>query len=243
MGWTKPGLVTAAALTACGIGYAAGAQRERMEPSAEVASMLEDLPAAAEKMPPQSPARQAIEAGDLDAARAMLSFRPLAEAPVPEGFPAFTHVGVIEVKQYPAYRKASGPGFWPLFQHIKAEKIPMTAPVEMTRAGQDGRSPMAFLYQNPEVGTTGSANGVEVSDAQATTAVSLGVRGSMTQATVLDAKERLEAWLAEHPEYKKSGMTPLRLFGYNSPMVPDSDKYWEAQLLIEPAEPAASGTP
>ncbi|MEM9187389.1 MAG: heme-binding protein [Planctomycetota bacterium] len=224
------------ALAACGIGYAEGEAKPRMEPSASVAAMLADLPTAAAKLPPQSPVRQAVEAGDLDRARAMLGFRPLAEAPLPEGFPAFTPVGVIEVKKYPAYRKASGPGFWPLFQHIKAENIPMTAPVEMTRAGRNGQRPMAFLYQNTSVGKTGDAGGVVVADAEPTMAVSLGIRGRMSQASTIDAKKRLDGWLADHPEYRRATMTPFRLFGYSSPMVPDADKYWEAQVLIEPTQ-------
>ncbi|MEM6331212.1 MAG: heme-binding protein [Planctomycetota bacterium] len=254
MSWTRPALVAIIALAACAIGYAAGGERERMEISERVAEMLADLPAAAEAMPPHSPAREAIEAGEVDRAREMLSFRPLAEAPVPEGFPSFTPVGLIEVKQYPAYRKASGPGFWQLFQHIQAEQIPMTAPVEMTRgraskgddAGGgpkvDGRSPMAFLYQNTGVGQTGEAGVVAVTDNEPTVAVSLGVRGKMTSAGVADATKRLQAWLAANPQYRAAGEESVRLFGYNSPMVPANQTYWEAQIVIEAvdAEPAPS---
>ena len=57
------------------------------------------------------------------------------EAPLPDGFPTYTPVGEIEVKRYPAYRKAEttgGVAFWTLFQHIKTAGISMTAPVEMT---------------------------------------------------------------------------------------------------------------
>ena len=242
MGFGKLGMVLLVALVACGIGYAAGGLRERMEPDDSVAAMLVDLSAAATQLSPHSPVREAVDAGDLDAAREMLQFRPLAEAPVPEGFPAFTPVGVIEVKEYPAYRKASGPGFWPLFQHIKTEKIPMTAPVEMTKPGGDGRAPMAFLYQNTSVGSVGPANGVDVQDAGRTTVVSLGVRGRMNEASLSDAKRRLEGWLADQSQYRGSGENPWRLFGYNSPMVPDTEKYWEAQMLIEPVEQPAGDT-
>ena len=47
-------------------------------------------------------------------------FQPIKEAEMPKGFPGYTPVGQIEVKQYPAYRKASTSGlaeFWTLFQH------------------------------------------------------------------------------------------------------------------------------
>ena len=61
-------------------------------------------------------------------------FRPIKEAEMPQGFPGYTPVGQIEIKQYPAYRKAfaSGPAeFWLLFSHIKQNNVAMTAPVEM----------------------------------------------------------------------------------------------------------------
>ena len=38
-------------------------------------------------------------------------FKPIKEAEMPKGFPGYTPVGKIEVKQYPAYRKASGEQF------------------------------------------------------------------------------------------------------------------------------------
>lgn len=238
MGYRNAFSLVLAMVLAGGVAWAAGDNRERMPADAKIEAMLADLPAAAAKQPPQSPLRQAVEAGKLDQANAMLRFRPLSEAPVPEGFPSFTPVGVIELKQYPAYRKAEGPGFWPLFQHIKAENIPMTAPVEMTQAGgNNGRRPMAFLYQSPEVGQTGPANGVEVVDDEATLAVSIGVRGRMTKALAKDARDRLEGWLVDNPEYVARSEKPFRLFGYSSPMVPDTNKYWEAQIVLEKANP------
>ncbi|MEM1304504.1 MAG: heme-binding protein [Planctomycetota bacterium] len=200
--------------------------------------------ALAESVPPQSPVREAIDAGDLAAAREMLAFRPLDEAPLPEGFPAFTPVGVIEVKQYPAYRKAEGRGFWPLFRHIQQRAIPMTTPVEMTRAGARGDAPMAFLYQNTSVGETGDdggGEGVTVTDAEATLAVSLGMRGGMNTEKTIDAKRRLDAWLADNPDYRRNGMTPFRMFGYNSPMVGDAERYWEAQVLVERVPTSGGG--
>ena len=51
-------------------------------------------------------------------------FHPIKEAEMPKGFPDYTPVGQIEIKHYPAYRKATASGmaeFWTLFQHIKAE--------------------------------------------------------------------------------------------------------------------------
>lgn len=81
-----------------GVAYAAVPQRSRMDPPDAVEAMLADLAAAAESQPAQSPLRQAVEAGELDAAREMLRFRPYSEGPLPEGFPTYTPVGVIQVK-------------------------------------------------------------------------------------------------------------------------------------------------
>lgn len=237
MGWFNWKRATAAvALLAGGVAYAAG-RGERMPSPEYIEGLLADLPAAEEKLEPHSPARDAIAAGDLDAAREMLSFCPYTEAPLPEGFPAFTPVGVIEIKQYPAYRKAVGPAFWPLFQHIQTQNIPMTAPVEMTRApSRDGRDGMAFLYQNTHVGETGPIDGVAVEDTPATLAVSLGVRGRMSEELAEGAKATLRSWLAEQTAYEAASDEPFRLFGYSSPMVPDAKKYWETQMVIQPVE-------
>lgn len=233
-GWKR--FVACLVALAGGVAFAAG-RGERMPLGEGIEAMLADLPAAAEKLEPHSPAREAIEAGDLDAAREMLGFRPYAEAPLPEGFPAFTPVGVIVVKSYPAYRKAVGPAFWPLFKHIKNQGIPMTAPVEMTAApsrGNDGA--MAFLYQSTEVGELGPIDGVAVEETPATLVASLGMRGRMNEATADKARATLEAWLADQTLYGQAGEEPFRLFGYSSPMVPNAKKYWEAQVLLEPVE-------
>lgn len=233
-------LTAGAAALVAGVAYAAG-RGERMPAVEYVEGLLADLPAAAEQLEPHSPVRAAIEAGEVERAREMLAFRPYAEAPLPEGFPAFTPVGVIEVKQYPAYRKAVGSAFWPLFNHIQNQGIPMTAPVEMRSApkdapngGNDGA--MAFLYQNTEVGELGPIDGVAVEETPETLVASLGMRGRMSEATAAEAKATLEAWLADQTEYRRAGEEPFRLFGYSSPMVPDTEKYWEAQVLLEAAE-------
>jgi len=220
-----------------GLGAGGG---ERMPMPEYVEKLLANLATAPDQLQPHSPARQAIESGDLEAARKMLAFQPLAEAAVPKGFPAFTPVGVIEVKIYPSYRKAEGPGFWPLFQHIQSRSIPMTAPVEMTAANRSPRSEMAFLYQSTKVGNTGEVeNGVAVVDAAETTVASLGVRGRMTPQVASEAKTALVAWLNQQEQYERvgKGEASFRYFGYNSPMVPDREKYWEAQLLIKAVQP------
>lgn len=62
--------------------------------------------------------------------------------PLPEGYPAPTPPGAIDVKHYPSVRRAEydvagvgragmNGGFWPLFIHIQSRDIEMTSPVEM----------------------------------------------------------------------------------------------------------------
>lgn len=219
------------------VGHAAE-KVERLPTPDNVAGWLADLPAAAAAIQPHSPARDAIEAGDLDKAREMLSFRPRAEAPLPEGFPPFTPVGVIEVKEYPAYRRAVGPSFWTLFRHIQKQQIPMTAPVEMNQApGANGDGAMAFLYQNTGVGERGEIDGVEVEDIPATMVISLGFRGGLEKRQVADSEQRLRAWIAEQSEYRAAKEAEIRLFGYNGPQVPERDRYGEVQIVLEPTAP------
>ena len=63
-------------------------------------------------------------------------FKPIVEAEMPSGFPQVTPVREIQIKRYPAYRKAvadarADRAFWTLFSHIKQNDVAMTAPVEM----------------------------------------------------------------------------------------------------------------
>ncbi len=174
-------------------------------------------------------------------------FKPTIEAEMPQGFPGHTPVGTIEVKTYPAYRKASAAGaaaFWKLFAHISRNDIPMTAPVEITygqpdEQQRDERS-MAFLYGRPDMGEAGPKGLVEVADVQSMTVVSMGARGAHTASAVEEARRQLQAWLDERAdEYRASG--PLRVMGYNSPMVPAERLFFEVQIPIEkvaaPVEP------
>ena len=73
-------------------------------------------------------------------------FKPIKEAELPKGFPTYTPVGTIEVKQYPAARlvqaKSGGDsGFWRLFMHIKSHDVAMTAPVQMEYHNESRANP------------------------------------------------------------------------------------------------------
>ncbi len=166
---------------------------------------------------------------------------------MPEGFPPYTPVGKVEVKEYPAYRKAEAAGriaFWTLFRHISQADISMTAPVEMTYQ-EDGppvgrEQAMAFLYGDPTLGTPGRQGGVDVSDVPPMRVVSIGVRGARTNAAVSTAHNRLLDWLGEHAEqYQQDG--PVRVLGYNSPFVPRDRQFFEVQIPIRERSANAPG--
>lgn len=165
-------------------------------------------------------------------------FTIIKEAEMPRGFPAPTAVGRIEVKQYPAYRRATATGvgqFWTLFRHIKKNDVAMTAPVEMDYgppgSGANKNGSMSFLYERPDQGEAGKQGGVEVVDVEAATVVSIGCRGRQTAEAVSEAQDRLLTWLAENDAYAPVG--PLRVMGYNSPFVPRDKNYFEVQIPVE----------
>lgn len=166
------------------------------------------------------------------------TFKPIVEASLPDGFPGYTPVGEIEVKHYPAYRKAETSGrvaFWTLFGHIKSEGIPMTAPVEMTFQ-KDGppvgrEQSMGFLYVNKNTGNAGRKGNVDVIDVPAATVLSIGMRGGRSDSVLVEAEQSLRNWLAENKtRYDQSGA--VRVMGYNSPFVPRDRQFFEVQIPI-----------
>jgi len=169
-------------------------------------------------------------------------FQPTKEAEMPRGFPGYTPVGRIEVKQYPAYRKASTSGnaeFWTLFLHIKQNDVQMTAPVELDYGEPRGEKlkerSMSFLYERPDQGAAGKQGAVEVVDVPAMMVISIGCRGARNAASLTEAREKLIHWLDEHKaEYAAAG--PLRAMGYNSPFVPREKNFFEVQIPVKPAE-------
>ena len=164
-------------------------------------------------------------------------FKPLIEAPLPAGFPAPGPVGEAVLKEYPKYRAARAEGrasFWTLFNHIKKNKIAMTAPVEMAVSDNGDvlrQQGMAFLYASPELGRTGSDGRVDVVDLEPARVFSYGIRGPMTDAKIRAAKDAITERLAqESTTWRRDG--EWRLLGYNSPMVPAARRFWELQVPV-----------
>ncbi|TWT76890.1 SOUL heme-binding protein [Posidoniimonas polymericola] len=172
----------------------------------------------------------------------MLAFVPLGEAKLPEGFPTYTPVGMIEVKRYPKQRMAMAKQFMTLFGHISTNGIAMTAPVQMeyeaSAAGRPQQQSMAFFYASPEIGKPGERGAVTVVDREPTEVVALGVRGGVGSQVIEDANARLERWVADQSKYEVSG--PLRVMGYNSPMVGRKNQFHEVQLPLKRAATSAA---
>ncbi len=165
---------------------------------------------------------------------AMLSFEPLLEADLPEGVPTYTPVGAIEVKRYPAYRKATASAFFTLFRHIQSNKIAMTAPVQMefeeTDGGKLAQQSMSFLYGSMDLGETGTLGSVIVADSEPITVVSTGVSGLRKPDVLSDSVARLNRWIDQNPKFERAGA--VRVMGYNSPFVPATRQYFEVQIPV-----------
>lgn len=175
-------------------------------------------------------------------------------APLPDGFPQPTPAGKIEVKQYPAYRsgtysyegklsQAANAAFEPLFRHISANGISMTAPVEARyskatlteipqgKSDEVGQVEVSFLYRNEAVKPKQISAGIKVQDHPAITVVSIGISGPYTYAGYQENLGRLRTWLTAHQGYQVS-RAPRRFF-YDSPFTPDMFKRSEVQIPIK----------
>lgn len=172
-----------------------------------------------------------------------LAFRPYMQAQTPPGWPAFTPIGEVELKQYPKYRMAvidrdSGlpeqAFFFQLFSHIQRNDVKMTAPVEMEVKNINRGMPMqsmAFLYETADQGTLGEDGRVKVIEVSPWLGVGIGMRGNPRADKVLEATKRLDAFLESKPMLERAGN--VRVMGYNDPSVPDEREYFEVIVPVK----------
>lgn len=175
----------------------------------------------------------------------------IKSAPLPDGWPELSPVSEAVIREYPEYRAAAvtdsdpslnnrqrtGPMFMQLFNHIKNNDIPMTAPVEMgyeqSSSGSDEMTSMAFLYRTADVGPVGNDGPVTVRDVPAQTFASVGVRGDYNETNFRKGLEIVDAWLNQHTdEWEQTG--PPRYLGYNGPFTLSSMRYGEVQVPVKP---------
>ena len=177
--------------------------------------------------------------------------------PLPEGYPAPTPPGAIEIKHYPSVRRAQvtieggvdtsrrqNSSFWPLFRHIEANGIAMTAPVEMdyTGMGPDGEGDleswtMAFLYRTRDLhptGTDASDQRVVIIDSEPVTVLSEGYTGDSSMLRVRAEVFSLNKWIESQSEWEIVG--DPRSFGYNGPSVSRARRWGEVQIPIRKVE-------
>ncbi|MEY3774915.1 MAG: hypothetical protein RLZZ129_1695 [Verrucomicrobiota bacterium] len=140
----------------------------------------------------------------------LLSVLPLMATE--QAFPP-TAPGVAEFKTLPAgvLLKSTGRGsyfdesnrlFRPLFNYISTQKIAMTTPVE----AQIDQAAMYFWVAPSEVAkVAGNRDGVEVIRIPERQVASLGGRGGYGRVNFEQARDKLLAWLADHPEVKATG--------------------------------------
>lgn len=69
--------------------------------------------------------------------------------------------------------------------------------------------------------------------------VSIGTRGRYSLETYQTSLERIQQWLAAHPEYAVVGQ-PRRFF-YDGPFLPDALKRSDVQIPVQPVERAPIG--
>jgi hypothetical protein len=226
---------------------------DKTSSSATAADLRAAARAAADLLAPASPAAEALHSvagskGEATELKARLSeihqdltFQPLREAELPEGFPAYTPPGSIELKTYPVHRRAVAKQFFTLFSHITRKNIAMTAPVRMeferSDEGKLEQGSMAFFYSTPETGEVGVDDAdeqVETIEDEGQVVVALGRRGRWNREVLADGERRLRDWIKANPGYRECG--GLIVMGYNSPMVPTAQQFFEIQLPVEKAE-------
>tara|TARA_B100000519_G_scaffold36347_1_gene26095 strand:- start:2194 stop:2790 length:597 start_codon:yes stop_codon:yes gene_type:complete len=157
-----------------------------------------------------------------------------------EAFPP-TEPGEIEIKTIPAGRllESSGDGdyfrnsgrlFSLLFRYIQQNGISMTTPVE----AQINPGKMYFWVAEDQIGkATSDSADVKVIDAPSRRVVSIGARGSYTQANYKKAKEALLEWI-EKEELVIEG--ELYAVYWDGPFTPWFLKTFEVQAQLNASE-------
>jgi effector-binding domain-containing protein len=173
----------------------------------------------------------------------LLTLLPVPMSAAAQAF-APTEPGISEIKTIPAarllrasgerdYFESSGRLFRPLFRYIQEHEIRMTVPVE---AEIEPGAMSFYVGRDAEGRPLEDADEVEVIELPARQVASRGMRGGYSEENFAQARDALEAWLAEHPEWVATG--PARAIYWHGPMTPFFLKRAEVHIPVAP-RPAA----
>ncbi len=135
---------------------------------------------------------------------------------------------VLQSKEDGVYYDKSNKLFMKLFNYIKANKIPMTVPVESGIRDAEMRFYVSSGKKDADLKAT---DAVKVLRMPERLVVSAGGRGSYSEDNMEDARLKLDKWLAEHPEYGKDG--EAYAVYWNSPFVPWFLRRYEVHLPVK----------
>ncbi|MFM2089705.1 MAG: hypothetical protein RLZZ127_194 [Planctomycetota bacterium] len=152
----------------------------------------------------------------------------IAEAPLADGWPEPGVPDAISEAVLPAHRAVEGPGFWPLFLHITAGEIPMTAPVVMPATGARART-MRFVYPRADTEPAPAMGGLRIVDAPPQRVLRLTRRGPIGRDEIAGLIAQLRDEAARRG--LSLGSEPW-LCGYNSPGIPRGRQTWELMLPV-----------
>lgn len=172
----------------------------------------------------------------------------IEEAPLPEGFPPPSEVGIVVEKVYPLARSYSATGsgkFMKCFGYLSLNKHKMTAPVVMEYKSpkgdhkdvepEDDGAPvevtrMHFLLEKTSQDKPKKAALVEVADMPEMRVLSIAHQGRLSPELVGSVEAKLAAELKARPELVSAGST--RILCYNGPSVGEDKVFWEIQLPV-----------
>jgi len=115
-----------------------------------------------------------------------------------------------------------------LFDYIKVHGIAMTVPVE----GRLDNAEMRFHLGTDASRTVQDDGPVRVMNAASRRVARLGAKGAYSEENVGAARSRLEAWLAENPQWRSTG--PAYAVFWNGPFTPWFMKRFEVHIAVEP---------
>lgn len=152
---------------------------------------------------------------------------------------AKTKAGVIEVKTLPertalqadeagvSYFDRDNRLFSQLFSYIKKNDVAMTVPVE---AEIEDAAMRFFAGSDASGRDLPDTRSVKVEVISEQEVLSIGIRGGYTEDRFEQGKQKLEAWLSEHPEFEATG--PAYAVYWNGPYVPGPLKRSEVHIPV-----------